>query len=187
MKLTAAAILSTVLALGAAAPAPLPDVPATGPGVVKPTTRSQYEVSTGAISYNTGVGKVIKTGGAASDITTLVTFDFPADAAGKTCEFHFFLDGAQTVSGSGLLDVFTSLAPATASTSSWPPGNQRDQHVARLAVSLGAEAAYVDGFPNSIKSFPCPSGTWAAEFVGVYDVDDIEWTGTASSSYITYN
>ena len=42
------------------------------------------------------------------------------------------------------------------------------------------------GFPNTIESFPCPTGTWAAEYVGVYDEDDIEWSGPGAGSYFKY-
>lgn len=44
----------------------------------------------------------------------------------------------------------------------------------------------MNGFPNTIQSFPCPTGTWAAEFVGVYDDDDIEWSGAGAGSYFEY-
>jgi len=182
--LLALAALTSFLGLSAAAPAPAPQIPS-GPNTVRATTRSQYEVWTGAIQYDTGVGKIFKNG-VTSDITTLLTFEFPAAAAGSTCEFHFYLDGTATLGGSGLFDVFTSLAPATADTTSWPPGNQRDQNVARLSAANPGEAAYVAGFPNTIQSFPCPNGTYAIELVGVYDVDDIEWSGTGSGSYFVY-
>jgi hypothetical protein len=171
-----------VISLGACIP--LPAVP-TGANVVRPTTRSQFEVWTGAIRFDTGVGKIFKDG-RSTDVTTLVTFDFPAAAAGKTCAFHFFLDSTAIVSGSGQFDVFSSLAPATANAASWPPGNQRNQYLGRLQVSKQSEATWVDGIPQTIKSFPCPTGTWAGEFVGVGDQDDIEWSGTGSSSYFTF-
>jgi hypothetical protein len=185
MKFFAVCSLATLLGTAVAVPAPMPQSIPTGANIVKPSARSQYDVWTGAIHYKTGAGKVFKNG-QTTDVTTLVTFDFPADSQGKTCEFHFFLDSTATLSGSALMDVFTSLAPAVADTTSWPPGNQRNQHVGRLAVVKPGEATFVDGFPNTIKSFPCPTGTWAAEFVGVYDTDDIEWTGTGSGSYFKY-
>jgi hypothetical protein len=143
-------------------------------------------VWTGAIDYNTGVGKVFKDG-QTSDITTLLTFDFPAASQGMTCEFHFYLDGTAQLSGSGLVDVFTSLAPATAGTTSWPSGNQRNQQVGRLSAANPGEATYVAGFPNAIQSFPCPQGTYAIELVGVYDQDDVEWSGSGSGSYFVYH
>jgi Ubiquitin 3 binding protein But2 C-terminal domain len=185
MKLLTVGAVMSLLTLSAAVPAPLPQSFPTGSNIVKPSVRSQYEVWTGAILFNTGAGKIFKDG-QTTDITTLVTFDFPVASQGKTCEFHFFLDSVATLSGSGLFDVFTSLAPAVQDTTSWPPGNQRNEQVARLSAVQPGEATYVDGFPNTIQSFPCPVGTWAAEFVGVYDVDDIEWSGSGAGSYFEY-
>jgi Ubiquitin 3 binding protein But2 C-terminal domain len=185
MRFFTVASLLGLLTFSSAAPAPVPQVPA-GPGVVTPSVRSQYEVWTGAIHYKTAAGKIFKNG-ITTDITTLVTFNFPPESVGKTCEFHFYLSTTSTVTGSGLFDVFTSLAPATGDTTSWPPGNQRNNHVGRLSAVLGGEATFVSGFPNTILSFPCPAGTWAAEFVGVYDSDDIEWTGTGVGSYFKFS
>jgi Ubiquitin 3 binding protein But2 C-terminal domain len=165
---------------------PVPQIPS-GSNILSATTISQYSVYTGAINFNTSTGEIFKTDGPppSSDITTLVTFNLPTASAGQTCAFHFNLAPGSTLSGSGLFDVFTSLQPATQSTTSWPPGNQRNNQVARLQAAIG-EATYVSGFPNSVQSFPCPSGTWAIELVGVYDNDDIEWDETDSGSYIVW-
>jgi len=185
MKLLTLTTITSLITLAAAVPAPLPHSFPTHPNIVKPSARSQYEVWTGAIHFDTGSGKIFKDG-QTTDITTLVTFDFPTESQGKTCEFHFFLDSAATLSGSGLFDVFTSLAPADQDTTSWPPGNQRNEQVARLSAVQPGEATYINGFPNTVQSFPCPTGTWAAEFVGVYDDDDIEWSGSGAGSYFKY-
>ncbi|OCK75018.1 hypothetical protein K432DRAFT_249719, partial [Lepidopterella palustris CBS 459.81] len=146
------------------------------------TLVSNYNVWTGAITYNSRAGKIFKDGHS-PDITTLATFNIPSWAAGHTCHPRLRLDDHSTskVSGSGLFDVFTSLAPATASTTGWGPGNQRDQFVGRqkaVRPNSGTAASYnVDPTTNG-GSFPCDK--WAGsqigvEYVGVYDVDDIEW------------
>ncbi|KAN0079347.1 hypothetical protein V8E54_004561 [Elaphomyces granulatus] len=156
-------------------------------GLVRPTTLSPYTVSTGAINFNAPNGVIFKNNGQSSDITTLVTFNFPSESQGKTCSFHFFLDPSAVLSGSGLFDVFTSLAPATHSTDGFPPGNQRNQQVARMQAVKPGEATYVSGFPNSIQSFPCPSGVWPIELVGVFDVDNIQWLGFGVGPYVTWS
>jgi Ubiquitin 3 binding protein But2 C-terminal domain len=165
---------------------PVPQIPS-GPNILSATTISQYSVYTGAIDFDTPSGKIFKTDGPppSSDITTLVTFDLPAASAGQTCAFHFNLAPGSTLTGSGLFDVFTSLQPATESTTTSPPGNQRNKPVGRLQAAIG-EATYVSDIPNSVQSFPCPSGTWAIELVGVYDTDDIKWNGSISGPYVLF-
>ncbi|EFQ95950.1 hypothetical protein PTT_04037, partial [Pyrenophora teres f. teres 0-1] len=81
-------------------------------------------------------------------------------------------------------DVFTALAPAAGSTSSWPSGNLRDQHLGRMTVQRGGAATWVSGFPALVQAFPCPAGkTYGGELVGVGDVDSIEWlAGTSGAS-----
>jgi hypothetical protein len=101
--------------------------------------------------------------------------------------FHFNLDSTATLTGSGLFDVFTSLQPATTSTTTWPPGNQRNNQVARMQAVLSGEATYVSGFPNTVQSFPCPSGVWPIELVGVFDVDNIQWSGSVAGPYISWS
>ena len=183
MKFLNLAATISLLTLVHAVPVPNP-IPS-GPNVVAPTTISQYAVWTGAINFGTPWGKIFKNG-QTSDMTTLVTFNFPAASAGETCAFHFSLDNSATFTGSGLFDVFTSLAPATETTTSWPPGNQRNDQVARLQAVVNEKATYVSGFPNSVQSFPCPSDTWAIELVGVYDTDDIKWNGSISGPYVLF-
>ncbi|KAH6711914.1 hypothetical protein BKA61DRAFT_611805 [Leptodontidium sp. MPI-SDFR-AT-0119] len=190
MQFLTAATALAIIGLTSALPSPAPEpqyVP-TGSDIIKPTTRSLYEVWTGAVHYNTPNGKIFKDGHS-SDITTLLTFDIPAATYGKTCEFHFVLASEATskLSGSAQFDVFTSLAPATHSTTTWPSGNLRDQHAGRMQAYLPGEAKWVEGFPTYGKSFPCPSGqTLAGELVGTGDVDDIEWLAGNSGTYIKY-
>ncbi|CAN9322583.1 unnamed protein product [Alternaria alternata] len=153
--------------------------------IIKPRVTPLYEVWTGAVRHNTANGKVFKDG-KTTDITTLLTFDYPPESAGKTCSFHFDLasDASAKVSGTGQFDVFTALAPAASSTSSWPSGNLRDQHLGRMTAQRGGAATWVSGFPALGQGFPCPAGkTYGGELVGVGDADFIEWlAGTSGAS-----
>ncbi|KAH8701334.1 hypothetical protein GQ44DRAFT_55074 [Phaeosphaeriaceae sp. PMI808] len=155
---------------------------------LRPTYTSQYSVWSGAIQRSTYTGKIFKDG-RTTDITTLVTFTFPPASAGKTCSFGFNLpnDSSSRLSGTGQFDVFISLAPVSASTSSWPPGNLRDQHIGRMAAKLGGEATWIAGFPTFGQGFPCPAGeTYGGELVGTGDVDHIEWIAGNAGPYVKY-
>jgi Ubiquitin 3 binding protein But2 C-terminal domain len=182
MQFLTAAIAAAILGFTNALPTPQSTIP-TGSNILVPTAISQYTVWTGAVNFNTGAGKIFKNG-IVSDVTTLVTFDIPASAAGSTCVFHFALDPSATLSGSEQFDVFTSLATATTSTTTWPSGNLRDQYVGRMTAVLNGEATWTPGFPN-VPSFPCPAGQLlAGELVGTGDVDDIEWLQSVAGPYI---
>jgi hypothetical protein len=175
--------------VGIASAIPTPQYSAPPPGnTIKPTTRSQYEVSTGAIHYDTPSGKIFKNG-SGKDITTLLTFDLPASLQGKTCSFYFNLDATATATGTTQFDLFSSLNPATQSTISWPPGNERNQFMGRLQAVVPGEANYVaDVGPTTGASFPCPyGGKFGYELVGAGDQVDIEWTPPSSSSYISWS
>jgi hypothetical protein len=210
MKYLTTTILSTLLSLTSAAPAGTTtasvqgtsitrtSVPTTvptgaptglpsGANILHPIARSQYEVWTGAVHYNTPTGKIFKNG-KTTDVTTLLTFQMPTtNGVPQICEFHFYLDNTATVSGSGLFDVFDSIAPATQSTTGWPSGNLRDNYAGRMKVTKPGEAVFQDGYGPDARAFPCPdAGLYGAELVGVYDVDDIEWTGAVAGAYIKY-
>ena len=158
-----------------------------GSNILRPSVTSQYEVSTGAVTRFTPNG-IISKDGKTSDITMLLTFDFPAASAGKMCSFHFDLDRATSeVAGTGQFDVFTSLAPAQMDTTSWPSGNLRDQHIGRMQAVAGGAATWVEGFPTFGQSFLCPAGqTYGGELVGVSDFDYIQWLARTDGPYITY-
>ena len=98
--------------------------------------------------------------------------------AGKICTVHFYLDCAAILTEKNQFDIFSSLAPATASKSSWPPGNQRNNHLARVTAIKPGEATYVTGFLAVARSYPCPAANIVAgyELVPTDDVTDIEWT-----------
>jgi hypothetical protein len=95
-------------------PTPSPCPPT--PNVIRPKTLSQYDVWTGAVRYRASHGKIFKDGHT-TDVSTLLTFDFPPESQGKTCRFVFDLaaDPSATVSSSAQFNVFTSQAPATKS------------------------------------------------------------------------
>jgi len=151
---------------------------------LKPSALSLYNVGKGAIRFNVDHGKIYKadTNGG-QDITTLVTFDFPADSNGKTCYFSFELDNTATLTGSGLFDIYTSLKPAAFDTTTWGPGNQRNQNLGRMKAALSSQATWVAQF---LHPFPCPSGKQGYELVGVYDNDNIEWNNAVAGPRITY-
>jgi hypothetical protein len=190
LSTAATALTLIVLASAAPTPNPSPAMPATAPAgyttLLLPTTTSQYSVWTGAVTSSASIGKIFKDGHT-SDISTLLTFDFPTSLAGQTCSFHFYLpSGSATgVSGSGAFDVFTSLAPAGASTTSWPSGNLRDQQYGRMNAVVGGEATWVEGFPLQGRSFPCPAGVrLGGELVPTGDADSISWAVGSAGGYI---
>ena len=157
------------------------------PNIIRPAARSQYDVWTGAILYNTTNGKIFKNG-ITTDVTTLLTFEYPAATAGLQCEFHFYLDPTATLAGTGTFDVFSSLAPATQSTTSWPPGNQRNQFEGRIQAAEPGEAIFLPGYGNTAQLYNCPTGqTLGMELVPTGDYDDIEWVGKLAGAYILYH
>ena len=144
-----------------------------------PDYTSQYNVGTGAVTYDTGVGLISKSptnGG--QDTTTLVTFNIPSSwASYTTCRLVFSSAADSEVSGSGRADLFTSIAPATTSTTTWPQGNLRDTHIGRIIATPGAEATWEQTFSG--PDFPCSEIAGykvGGELVGVYDEDYITWT-----------
>ncbi|OAL03847.1 hypothetical protein IQ06DRAFT_291509 [Phaeosphaeriaceae sp. SRC1lsM3a] len=176
---------STTLSLALATVASA--LPASSVG--NPKTLSQYDVWTGAVRYRAAHGKIFKNNGQSTDVSTLLTFEFPPESQGKTCRFEFDLsaDPSATVSGSAQFDVFTSLAPATRNAATWPSGNLRDHHIGRMAAKPRAPATWVPGFPTFGQSFPCPAGeTYGAELVPTGDVDHIEWQASAPVPYIAW-
>ena len=145
--------------------------------VIFPQVTSQYNVGTGAVSFNTNFGEVDKyTSNGGNDITSLVTFSIPSYPSGFTCELVFDLDSTRGVSGSASAQVFASLAPATATTSTWPQGNQRDQYVGTLKALSGERATW--DLPASTRQFPCSDAVgrlYGGELVPTGDNDHISW------------
>ncbi|KAI9764685.1 MAG: hypothetical protein M1839_005785 [Geoglossum umbratile] len=176
MKTAVVASILSCLALTSAAPTARstpPYRPSTN-YTLYPYATSTYAVWSGAITYGTNYGLVQKTQ-TSSDITTLVTFDFPAWTAGKKCSFGFRLGNTATVTGTGQADVFTSLDNPHGSTTDWPQGNQRDQHLGRIQAVKGGSAVTVMDFGNNTP-FDCPAGhRITGELVPTGDYDEIRW------------
>ncbi|KAI9855527.1 MAG: hypothetical protein M1813_009755 [Trichoglossum hirsutum] len=181
MKIAAAAaIVPFLAAFTNAVPTPQ-GAPSTPPHRISyngttlyPYATSTYAVWSGAVTYGTTYGLIQKTQ-KTSDITTLATFDFPASTAGKKCAFNFRLSNSATVTGTGQADVFTTLDNPKGSTTDWPQGNQRDNHVARIQAVKGGEATLVMGFGHE-GPFDCPAGhRYTAELVPTGDYDEIRW------------
>ena len=103
------------------------------------------------------------------------TFDIPASAAGKKCEFVFELDSTATLSGSTLFDVFVSQAPPTESTTGWPQGNLRGGHLGRMKAAQPGQATVDSEISSQLTAADCQPGQIHRELVGVYDADHIEW------------
>jgi hypothetical protein len=192
----ATTVLASVAALAAsviAAPASAPIEARTGsPGnYFTPSSIYNYDVGTGAIACSPAGGLVHKsTTNNGHDITTLVTFTYPPETAGKKCSLYFYLDSAAGLSGSQKIDVFTSLNPAPGCTTGWGPGNQRDQQLGRLSATLGNYASWEwtsSGYltvPTDCK----PAGTVEGfELVGVYDNDYVSWNPALAGVRMVYN
>lgn len=164
------------------------DPPKSRDNTIKPCVTSQYDVWTGAVRRDEKKGKIFKDG-RTTDITTLLTFNFPQESKDKTCTFHFDLssDPAAEVSGSGQFDVYMSLAPATKSSTEWPSGNLRDQYIGRMAAKPRGAAIWSSGALVLGQGFPCPAGeTYGAELVGVGDADRVEWLAGTAGPYISW-
>lgn len=163
--------------------------PVTG-DTIYPNSVANYDVGNGHLTH-TGWGSVYKAdsdGG--HDRTTLLTFTYPAAAAGKTCQLFFPLEGWETATGSQQVDVYTSLQAAPGyDTFDWPPGNQRDQELGRLDVVVGGEATW-DWTSSGFLTGPTPCGVAGGqvnlELVGVNDNDDVEWDPWVSGAQIRY-
>jgi hypothetical protein len=216
MHFSTSALALTVIAFASALPAAVPSYPlpttsgcANPPGcnppcsspvkpidpsggpkkapIIRPTSTSLYDVWTGAVHHDESNGKVFKDG-RTTDITTLLTFEFPSESKRKTCTFHFSSsDATAKVSGTGQFDIFISLAPVTHDTTTWPSGNLRDQHIGRMTAKPDGAATWAAGFPVFGQSFPCPGGmTYGGEMVGAGDTDRVEWLVGTSGPYITW-
>ncbi|KAK3331857.1 hypothetical protein B0T19DRAFT_482259 [Cercophora scortea] len=151
-------------------------------GVIEPTTLYTFNVGTGAINCtNTGglVSKSPTNGG--NDTTTLITFTYPPESAGKSCTLQFFLAGPDvTLDGTGQIDVFSSLAPAPGCTDTWPPGNGRNIQLGRWNVETSEYATW-DCYLTEPTTCAAPGTVEAYEYVGVGDYDLVQW-GDASSA-----
>jgi len=68
-----------------------------------------------------------------------MTFTYPAAAQNKQYQLEFHLPANASPAGSKKIDVYSSIKLAPGPTTSWSPGNQRNQHIDCLSiVSRGA-------------------------------------------------
>ncbi|KAH0545411.1 hypothetical protein FGG08_000552 [Glutinoglossum americanum] len=179
MKTFSAATLLTLLTASlATADLTHREPPADG-SLLYPYATSQYSVSSGALDYGTPNGLVFKDQ-VTSDISTLITFNFPAWTEGRQCEFSFHLrsheeGGWATVSGTGEMDIFTTKGNPTRDTTDWPRESTRDGDLARIKAVIGGPAEVVMAFVDK-STFPCPAGKiLTAEMVPTGDSDHVEW------------
>lgn len=160
-----------------------------------PIYTSHYNVGTGAVTFHTSTGLVSRSptnGG--QDTTTLVTFALDAQYSSHLCQTVFGLGNpASTATGSMQAQLFTSLAPATASTSTWPSGNLRNQDMGSIQVVLGGWATWLPGTGPGATSngfFPCSDiagQLYGAEVVPQGDTVQISWpAGIDGISILVY-
>ncbi|OAL27072.1 hypothetical protein AYO20_09880 [Fonsecaea nubica] len=152
---------------------------------ILPDFTSQYTVSTGAVAFHTSRGLVSRShGNNGNDMTTLVTFELDTMYSGNQCQLVFDLgsDPTSYVTGTGKAQLFTSLAPATADSESWPSGNLRNQALGTIDVKAYGRASWEAGSgpgANVDGKFPCSLITgqiYGGEIVPVGDEDTISWT-----------
>lgn len=170
------------------APADNSTIPSGEPlATIYPEYTSQYNARTGAVDFHTARGLVSRSptnGGA--DITTLVTFALDAQAYNaNTCQLVFDLSNnsssSAAASGSLKAQIFTSLAPATASAETWPNGNLRDQELGSITVVAGGRAIWEHGSGPGASAngiFPCSAiagELMGSEIVPQGDSVEISW------------
>ncbi|KAJ4361400.1 hypothetical protein N0V95_001913 [Ascochyta clinopodiicola] len=173
--------------------------------VVPPSAISIYHGSNGAIDYGVARGEVSRNNWDGHDSSTLVTFDLNGKNLPENCSLRFWLEpGTQSSSptsgsfwsGTGSIDVFSSLQPAPKEGSAgWGgPGNQRNNPLGRVKVNYNGDATVLDFAPNQLSGFRCPKiGDWNVknglvgyELVPVGDQDRVNWDATVSGLYLNW-
>lgn len=196
--------LTSLLSLASAAPAVL-DARMPKGNTLAPSAISIYHGSNGAIDYGVARGEVSRNNWDGRDNSTLVTFNLNGQTLPNTCFLRFWLEpGTQSSnpasgsfwSGTGLIDVFSSLQPAPVEGSKgWGgPGNQRNNPLGRMKVNYNGDATVLDFAPNQLSGFKCPQiGDWNVknglvgfELVPVGDQDRVQWDGAVSGLYLNW-
>lgn len=196
--------LTALLSLVSAAPTALETRSIEGNGL-PPSAISTYHGSNGAIDYGVARGEVSRNNWDGRDHSTLVTFDLNDTDLPDTCFFRFWLEpdtkysnpaSRNIISGTGLIDVFSSLQPAPVEGSKgWGgPGNQRNNPLGRIKASFNGDATVLDFAPNQLSRFKCPKiGDWNVknglvgfELVPVGDQDRVQWDGAVSGLYLSW-
>ncbi|RJE17125.1 hypothetical protein PHISCL_10538 [Aspergillus sclerotialis] len=104
--------------------------------------------------------------------------------SGNQCQLVFDLgsDPTSYVTGTGKAQLFTTIAPATADSESWPSGNLRNQALGTIDVNAYGRASWEAGSgPGATVEgkFPCSmiaGQIYGGEIVPVGDEDTISWT-----------
>lgn len=169
--------LLTLLGTTLAAPALSPRAPSQIP----PTTALLHDTHwSGQNVCNPSTLSITKTT-TGHDLTTLLTFIYPAAAAGKQCWLDLTLPSTATVSptgaaGTAKIDVFRQWAPVNTCPSQ---GNNRDSQLGRLVVpGPGRTATWEVTYSSHLTAKgPCPApGTVEGiELVGVNDAENVSW------------
>ncbi|KAF2264865.1 hypothetical protein CC78DRAFT_222356 [Lojkania enalia] len=166
---------------------PVPGKAYEHPNSFIPIAQSHYHGYGGKIEYGQSTGLIQRIQGGNDDISTLLTFETPAAAAGLTCQLNFELDDADySLSGSNpYFDVFTTSQVATGNSAGWgPPSNYRYIQVGRMKAVKGGQA--VPEWGNF--QFPCgESGAMKGfELVPTGDSSEIKWTVNSDGPWINY-
>jgi outer membrane biosynthesis protein TonB len=160
------------------------------PKYFTPTKIWKYNVRSGAISA-TNKGLVSKGHhNHGRDTTTLMTFTYPAAAAGKKCRFAFYLGDQATLRGTRQLSFFKSSKPAPGPRSSWPPGNRRDRHLGDLKAVRNGYATWDAKYSRYLTDkVPCkaPGTVEAFELAGRGDNVKVEWNPSIGGPRIIYS
>lgn len=180
---TAPAATSADATVSTAAPASTVDT--YGPlETILPVYTSTYHSDNGAVDFSVSRASVSRhTWNNGKDTSALVTFKVPEYHSSRQCQVVFDLTAYSAyASGTQKAQLFTSLAPATASANSWPSGNLRDQHLGTINVIPGGRASWEAGSGVGATAqgyFSCSEvagKVFGGEVVPVGDNDEISWT-----------
>ena len=198
--------LTTVLSLASAAPASLEARFPTSRGnnVLPPSAISIYHSSNGAIDYGVRRSEVSCKDWNGRDNSTLVTFDINGRTLPKKCNLRSCLEpntqssnpgSGHSVSGTGLIDIFSSLQPTPVGGSKGRggPGNQRNDYLCRVKVQ-NQDAAIDASVPSQLEGTNCPkAGDWniknglvGYELVPVGGADRVQWDAAVSGLYLKW-
>ncbi|KAF2124993.1 hypothetical protein P153DRAFT_370317 [Dothidotthia symphoricarpi CBS 119687] len=169
------------------------------PNVLKPSSIAIYHSFNGAITPPVSQGEVSRNSSNGRDTTTLVTFDLNGRTLPPTCSLRFHLDPKDSIAsctGTGHIDVFSSLKPAPIEGSAgWGgPGNQRNVPLGRMQVHGDGDATVLDFAPNQLGAFSClevgglgvEGGVLAFELVPVGEQYRVTWDAGRSGLFLSW-
>ncbi|KAI9775591.1 MAG: hypothetical protein M1839_000992 [Geoglossum umbratile] len=167
MKTAIAAALLSVLALASAAPAPNGRDQPIGPphrtssdsSIIYPMMTSTYESWSDHVNDGVAAGLVRNNHGISTPVSTYMTFDVPASAASKRCQFNLRLSDTATVTGTGTAGVLTWLDSLSHRPGTW-----------------GGWIHAVRGDVASLPPIDCPAGhKYSVELTAYGDENEIKW------------